>query len=387
MKILIVAHDATLTGGANRSLLMIIDGLKSKYGAEIEVLIPKRKGVLNDILTEKKIPWYGTFYFGVTSSIRKDGKDWQRLAKVYVGYILESILALYYGCKLKRKGYNLVYTNTRSPIIGAKIAKYLHLPHVVHAREFGAEHPVWGFWDYKAVYNMSDKIILISQALHDRFAENVPDDKLVTIHNGIDSPLGLEILGRKYRDSFNLLLTGRIVPDKGHDDAINAMAILRERGHTNIHLYIAGSSQADMHIPWYEESLKRKVKDKKLEKHVEFRGEVSDMVTLRKNMDVELMCAIRETFGRVTVEGLRSGLILIGSNSGGTPEIIEDGVTGLLYEQGNAVDLADRIEKVYLDSDFGKKIAMSGYTFAQTHFTPEQNIQQVYKVLESVVKK
>lgn len=385
MKILVVAHDATITGGANRSLLMIMDGLREKYDARMEVLIPRPRGPLNDILTRKEIPWYGSLYFGVTSSIRKDGKDWQRLAKVYIGYLLETVLGAYYALKFRNKGFDLVYTNTRSPVVGAKIAKHLKLPHVVHAREFGAEQPVWGFWDYRAVYDNSDRIILISQALHDRFAEYVPQDKLVTIHNGIESPLGLEIPDRSNADCFNMVLTGRIVPDKGHMEAFQALKLLKEKGYDKLHLYIAGSSQASMHIPWYEESLRKAVREMGLEENVTFCGEVSDMTALRKEMDAELMCAIRETFGRVTVEGMRSGLILIGTNTGGTPEIIEDGVTGLLYQQGDHRDLAEKIEKVYLDRTYGQKLAEAGYRFAQTHFTPEKNVQQVYQVLKSVL--
>ena len=140
MKILICAHDATITGGANRSLLMIIDRLLDTYGVQnIEVIVPRKHGSFNDALTERGIKWYGSLYFGVTSSIRNDGKDWMRISKVYGGYVLESILSVFFARKLKGKKYDLVYTNTRGPVLGAKIAKKLHIPHVVHVREFGAE--------------------------------------------------------------------------------------------------------------------------------------------------------------------------------------------------------------------------------------------------------
>lgn len=70
------------------------------------------------------------------------------------------------------------------------------------------------------------------------------------------------------------------------------------------------------------------------------------MDLLRQNMDIELMCAERETFGWVTVEGMRSGLLVIGANTGATPEIITNMKTGLLYTHGDARDLADKIEWV-----------------------------------------
>ena len=193
MKILVVAHESNFTGGANRSLMMVIEKLKEKYNAEVEVLLPSKEGEFNKKLDEIGVKWYYIFpYFGVMSSIRNDGKDILRYGKVYVGYIIEHILSIIAAKKLKKNNYDIVYTNTRLPIVGAKIAKRLHIPHVIHVREFGAEKPLWGFWRYKDIYKMSTNIICISNALKEKFSEYVPADKLITIHNGIDSPLNLK---------------------------------------------------------------------------------------------------------------------------------------------------------------------------------------------------
>lgn len=385
MKILVVTHDSNFSGGANRSLYMVLTHLKDKYNVDIEVLLPKKHGQLNDKLDEAGIPWISYPYFGVISGIRNDGKDILRYAKVYVGYVIEHILAKFLGKKLKHNNYDLVYTNTRLPIVGAKIAKVLDIPHICHVREFGTVKPLWGFWNYKDVYNMSSKIILISHALYDKFAEHVPKDKLVAIHNGIDSPLGLSRAQKKDKEHFDLILTGRLVPDKGHKDAINAIELLKNKGYENIRLHIVGSSPARTHIDWYAGEIKNIVKEKGLEKQVIFHGEVNDMITLRQNMDIELMCAICETFGRVTVEGMRSGLLVIGSNTGGTTEIITDGVTGILYDQGNEYELASKIEKVYLDRAYMNKIAEQGYKYSQLNFTPEKNVKEIYEVLRSTL--
>lgn len=386
MKILICAHDAAITGGANRSLLMIIERLRKEYGVkEIEVIVPRRHGSFNDALTEMGVKWYGYLYFGVTSGIRGDGKDWMRILKVYGGYVLESLLSVWLAFRFRNRHYDLVYTNTRGPILGAKLAGKLHLPHVIHVREFGAEKPLFGFWGYQKMYEMSDRIILISQALYEEYGCHVPKDKLIAIPNGIDSPLGLPF--HKHQDAarFHLLLTGRLVPDKGHQDAILAMKRLVDKGIKKIHLYIAGSLQANMYIGWYEEKLKKMVSDNGLQDYITFCGEVSDMVQLREKMDAELMCAIKETFGRVTVEGMRSGLVLIGSNTGGTVEIIEDGVTGLLYQQGNAEDLAEKIQMVYENPKLRERLARAGYEYTQTHYTPDANVRSVYQVMKEVM--
>ncbi len=389
MKILVVAHESEFTGGANRSLMMVIEKLKKQYNAEIEVLLPKSTGGFNNQLDELNIKWhYIAPYFGVISSIRNDGKDILRFGKVYIGYIIEDIISRFAVNRFKNKNYDLVYTNTRLTIVGAKIAKELKIPHVCHAREFGAEKPLWGFWDYKDVYNMSDKIICISEALKSRFEEYTASDKLVTIHNGIDSPLNLECdYDKSEKNTFDMILTGRIVPDKGQDEAIKAMNILMKKGYRDIKLHIVGSSPKRTHIKWYETQIKDLVKEYGLKENIFFHGEIQDMVAMRKNMNVELMCAIRETFGRVTVEGMRSGLAVIGSNTGGTLEIISNNENGILYNQGSPDDLADKIEMLYLDRDMLKRIAKNGYDFSQNHFTPENNVKEIYNVFEEIVQR
>lgn len=388
MKVLIVAHESNFTGGANRSLMMVIENLISNYNVEVEVLLPNKNGAFNKKLDDLGIKWYyfGP-YFGVMSSIRNDGKDFLRYLKVYIGYFNEHFLGKIISRKLRKKEYDLVYTNTRLPIVGAKIAKNLAIPHVCHVREFGAEKPLWGFWRYKDIYKMSSKIICISDALANKFKEYVPSDKIVTIHNGIGDQIGLPL--KKFdtkKSTLDLILTGRIVPDKGQDEAIKAMNKLVKDGYNNVILHIVGSAPKRTHIGWYEDDLKRLVSNYNLEKNVIFEGEITDMLEMRKKMDIELMCAIRETFGRVTVEGMRNGLAVIGTNTGGTLEIIKNGKTGILYKQGNSEDLADKIELLYDDRNLLEEIAKNGYKFSQVNFTPEKNVSAIYSVFKEVVQ-
>lgn len=387
MKILVVAHEADFTGGANRSLMMVIEKLINNYNVEIEVLLPSKKGEFNKKLDEIGVKWYYILpYFGVMSSIRNDGKDILRYGKVYIGYLIEHILSIIASKKMKNNNYDLVYTNTRLPVVGAKIAKRLHIPHVIHVREFGAEKPLWGFWKYEDIYKMSSSVICISNALKDRFSEYVPTDKLVTIHNGIDSPMNLKCdFEKNNKKNFDLILTGRLVPDKGQDDAILAVNKLVKKGYNDIILHIVGSSPKRTHISWYEDKIKKMVVENNLQDNVIFHGEVKDMVTIRENMNVELMCAIRETFGRVTIEGMRSGLAIIGSNTGGTLEIIKDGYNGILYEQGSFDDLADKIELLYNDRKYLAKIACEGYNFSQVNFTPDENVKKIYEVFKKLI--
>lgn len=387
MKILVVAHNSYIDGGANRSLLMVLDILKEKYKVECTVLVPSKQGPFVDELDSRGIRWIQCKYYGCTSNIRHDKYDILRFGRITIGYLIEVLQAFRMSYKLKYEKFDLVYTNTRVICIGAKIARRLSIPHICHVREFGSIRPLWGFWGYKPLYKSSKKIILISNALKQKFMQYVNEDKLVTIHNGIDSDIGLDIEFEKDKTTFDILLTGRLDPEKGHIDALKAIKLLKNMGYSNLRLHIAGSESNTAHISWYKDSLIKFVEENNLEKEVIMHGEVSDMRLLRRGMDIELMCAICETFGRVTVEGMRNGLCLIGSDTGGTPEIIYHLKNGLLYKQGDYNDLAQKIKMVIDDKKMRLTLARNGYAFSQVNFTPEKNVDSIYEILKESCEK
>lgn len=388
MKILFVAHNSLLSGGANRSLLMILKQLRSTYGVDCHVLVPKEKGALVDVLKKEGFYYITPVipYYGVISGFNNDGKDWQRRIKVWIGALIEVIGSKLLIPKLRKEKYNLIYTNTRVPMIGALLARELRLKHICHVRELGPEHPYWPFWGCKEVYNNADALILISRAVKQQFVLETPEEKLHVIHNGIESSMALGIAPKVKGPWFEVLITARLMEDKGQLEAIKALELLAERGYHDIRIHLAGSVRNAAFNSKYIEEVKQFIKSHNLEKQVVFHGEVKDMISLRRKMHCELICSKCETFGRVTVEGMRSGLAIIGSNTGGTVEIIENGKTGLLYQQGNPEDLADKIEKVYLDREYMKMLAKQGYEYSQNHFTAEQNVSEIWKVIQEVVK-
>lgn len=68
------------------------------------------------------------------------------------------------------------------------------------------------------------------------------------------------------------------------------------------------------------------------------------MPEIRKNVDIEIVSSKQEAFGKITVEAMMGQIPVIGSNSGGTKELIKHNQNGLLFESGNADDLAKKIE-------------------------------------------
>lgn len=385
MKILAVAHESNFNGGANRSFYTVIDILRKKYNVDVHVLVPCGQGEMLDKFSESGIDFDVIPYSIDFSIYRNEPKDY--LKRIYVRYLNTKNLSLAkkYASKYRKEKFDLVYTNTRMSSFGAVLANELKLPHICHVREFDEFNSIWGNWTLKKVGQLSQKVIAISTAIYNELSNVMPSEKIEIILNGIDSPYEENCLVKWNTDAINLLLTGRIVEAKGHMDALKALTILQDKGYKNIILHFAGSGVNSKRGIEYRKMLQKYITENNLHENVIMHGEVKDVFSLRKQMDGELMCSVCEAFGRVTVEALRSGLLVIGSNTGGTLDIITDGETGLLYQQGNPQDLADKIQWAISNPKERNKIQEQGHVFSKTHFTKEENADMIFNVFKNCI--
>ena len=101
--------------------------------------------------------------------------------------------------------------------------------------------------------------------------------------------------------------------------------------------------------------------------------------------DVVLMCSRREAFGRVTVEGMKLGKPVIGTRSGGTPEIVQEGETGFLYAPGDAQELAAKIGHLYANRAVRDLMGATARVCARERFNQQKYGRDVENILRRVV--
>lgn len=382
MKILAFTPYKSMIGGANRSLLMVLKGLKEEYNHDILVAVPG-EDTFSKALEENGIRY-------ITAPIHEVGGVFGSPLKLVLRKIKNNLLAIAERKNAKKfaqnfnEDFDIVYINDNSAYFGSVFARIKNLPYVWHFRSFARKNTEYAK-DVVKSYEKCCAIITISDGMKEQLNENKSYDNtnIVRIHNGI--PLdGAEKSLQTRENGFHFVQCGRITKDKGHIDSISAIGELKKQGIEDIYLHIVGAAPSGHEA--YFESIKAMVVELGLEKQVSFEGTRNDMPDFRKNMNGELMCSLCEPFGRVTLEGMRSGLVVIGSNTGGTPEIITDKETGLLYKQGDYIDLAEKIRKVYDDEGYAKALADKAYEFSTTHFTPEINIKEIERVLKEAVK-
>lgn len=373
-------HEQELNG-ASRSMLNLIDELGKTH--KFIVLSPIYEGPVIDELKRRNIT---IIFHPIKRWVRFRPQNKVRWFLTRIKWYIYNRFYNYFAVNKIIKAVepyqiDLIHTNVSVINIGALLSRKMKVPHIWHVREFGKED--FGFLPlcserhfYREMDKGADVIVTVSNALKKKYEPHISRAKLTTVYNGV----GVEnYTGKKTyekKDKCRFLISGALVKGKGQDVAIKAVNELLKRGIDGFELYIAGKGDeaALKNMPEYNEN------------YVFFLGQVQDMISLRKKMDVELVCSASEAFGRVTVEAMMAGNPVIGSASGGTPELIESGTTGYLFEKGNYIELADKMEHLIRENDEIELLGTQAQKTAVEKYTITSCAQNIDKLYDSLVK-
>ncbi len=371
MNICHITHYSEMYG-ANKSLLCLIDGLK-KYNINSSVLVPKKGGLTCELkkrsITYRVVP----FKRWASKSVLKAPL---RLA---VNLFVFPLLVW----QISKWGIELIHTNSSITPIGALLAEVLALPHIWHIREFGDRdfglRYDWGETLSKNLMSRAAATIAVSKAVRQHVLSDV-DTPCRVVYNGVISGKRLEQL-RKLPDdrsscaspSYTFAIVGQIGPAKGQKQALRALHRLKQKG-KSVHLLVAGSGTEE-HVG----SLRQLRRTLNLEDEVSFLGYVSDPFEVYRRADAVLMCSPHEAMGRVTAEAMAAARPVIGYNSDGTTELIDDEQNGLLYN-GTTEHLAHCMSRLIDMPDWARLLGEKGQEKANREFTNEAYARQVYDV-------
>lgn len=150
-------------------------------------------------------------------------------------------------------------------------------------------------------------------------------------------------------------VVGRLERMKGQDVLIKACRRVHDAGHP-LHLLIVGDKTAN-DPEGYSQYLHDLVEQLKLESFVHFHPHQSDVTRVYAAMDLFVMASHSETYGMVTIEAMACGLPVIGTSEGGTLQIINDGVNGLLVPPEDDDKLAAALINLIANPSLTRSIA------------------------------
>ena len=176
-------------------------------------------------------------------------------------------------------------------------------------------------------------------------------------------------------------IIGRIAPEKGHLDFIRAARILRSSGN-DVRFTIHGAGL------FSDPAFERRARELAAGGPVDFCGWSDDISKVLHDLDVlAVPSAASEATPRVIMEALSAGTPVVAYTSGGIPEIIQDGFTGVLTAAKTHVDLARSIEDLLADSGRMAALSWNGRREWERRFRLERFQQEICELLERRVKK
>ncbi|HEX2112350.1 MAG TPA: glycosyltransferase [Gaiellaceae bacterium] len=177
-------------------------------------------------------------------------------------------------------------------------------------------------------------------------------------------------------------IVGRLQPWKGQDRVIEAVALLRRRGH-DVHGLVVGGD-AHRLAPDYGRSLLRLAQKLGVRDEIEFAGHVEDPAPYLAVMDVLVNASIGEPFGIVLLEAMAAGVPVVAVDAGGPVEIVEAGRSGLLIASGTPTEIADAVERILTDEELARRLRASGRARVQRLFTARRMAERLQAALEGV---
>lgn len=178
---------------------------------------------------------------------------------------------------------------------------------------------------------------------------------------------------------FTAGIVGRLDPMKGQALLMQAAALLWEQG-IELHLLFVGEPTRELGAD-YQKHIENEAAMLPHPERIHFRSYTEDVAQAYCALDVFVMASDGETFGNVTIEALLCGICVLGSNASGTPELLDHGQAGVLFESKNAAALASGLAELANSPEQRGRLAKRGQEHAHNRYTKGAVLKQLSQVL------
>ncbi len=382
VNILYVNHTGEI-GGAEVSLLLLLRNLNRALYQP--VVVCPLKGSLAKELAEISV----TFQEIDFHQVRRTLNPVRLLIAIF--FFFRHMIRIFQI--VRSKNIKLVHANSlKSAIISGIGARLDNVPLVWHVRDF---LPVGFFRQLftRLAYLLATKVIVNSKAVGEifRFLQKDPNEKVKIIYNCIDPDLyNPDVDGNDLRRELNIGTNialigfiGRVHPEKGIEYLIRAVRevikIVPE-----VRLLIVGDTALGKEE--YQKRMRDLSAELGLADRILFLGYRKEVVKIMAALDILVLPSLREPFGLVSLEAMAMKKPVIATNTGGSPEVIIDGKTGLLVAPRDSCAISSAIIKLLKDKELARRMGATGRKRVMNFFSPESTISSVQEMYDKILK-
>lgn len=345
MNILLLTYQGNLAGSTN-SIFFLADGLNKKGH---NVVVGLRKDSLLHELLEPTNVILEFMHFGG----RFDRKNIREIKDVVVKYDIQIINA-----QSSKDRYTSIFAKWR-----------YQLPVKIYHTRRQPPKSIGGLQNYFYVKG-TNKFITVSNGLKEIFVKKgIPSSHIEVIYNGIpedryrqwDQKI-VEELRKKHELTPGQFVIGCVSRLKSQEQIIQALEVLND---PTIVVIFVGIE---------EDQLKRKINSDKLKNRIIFAGKVppNKVLNYSRLFSVQILASVTDGFGLVLLEAMAMKCPVIATNYGGIQDVVEHEYNGLLFEDGNAQQLASHIQQMKTEGartkfiENGMKTAFEKFSIEKT---------------------
>jgi glycosyltransferase involved in cell wall biosynthesis len=387
-RILFVNHTAEL-GGGEIALLELVRNLDTSKVQPIVLLFAD--GPLVPLLRERT----EVHILPLSNQVLKANKDRLGIKSVLRWGSLVAGLSFLFRLRrlIRSMGPKLVYTNSlKADLLGGIAGRTAGIPVIWHIRDRIAP-------DY-----LPKKIVSLFRAL----ARIIPDyivansastlstlhlpqslDKksrstfACVIHDGVDLAKYAPISLPAPNEPLIVGLIGRISPWKGQDVFIEAIRLIHQTYPCARFQMIGTATFGEME---FERHIGELQQESGLSSIVQCTGFEPNIPQRLAKLDIVVHAStLPEPFGQVIIEGMAAGRPVIATNGGGVPEIVVDGVTGILVPMRDAQAMASAMARLLSDGDLRVRMGAAARLHIEKHFTIRKTAKAVEAVVEHIL--
>lgn len=327
---------------------------------------------------------------GVVNNYYEAGLD-RRIDLCYIGTmvegsavrkLLQAIIA-FFTFLVKLPQYHIVHVNMASDTsfyrksVFVWTAKLFHKKLVIH--QHGGNFPEFYEKDLgsagrkyvKRVLSKGDAFLVLGTAWKDFFGEIIGRDRITVLPDAVTLPAPYQ----KQYGVHKLLFLGRLCREKGIGELLSVMPGLRSR-FSDVQLYLGGI--------WEDAELKKRALS--LKDCVTELGWVSgtDKQRILRECDILVMPSYFEGQSVSILEAMANACGIVASDTGGIPDMIADGQTGLLVPPKDAKALEEKLLTLLADSDLCRRLGENAEKKAAAEYSMEQNIDRLLAVYKAI---
>jgi len=363
-------HGFDRIGGAERALLGSVDAIKC-MPVEPLVVWPRR---------DDAYAWLQSRNIRVALL---DLPAWRHgLSLVLRPHLLFRLRRL-----VARASVDLVHVNNyRSSPFGRLVSRQTGAPCVCHVRELISSKRIREF----RLHSLH-ALIAVSDAVAQTLLEGgVPPTRVTTVRSGVamnhgpcqDDPQRIRRNLGIPADAPLLGIVAHILPHKGYDDLLHALVHVKQR-YPRVTCLIVGAAPRKEYLQRLLDLAERLAVREQLV-WVGYQGDVTPFLSA---MDAFVLPSRTEGFPLTVLEAMAASRPVIATAVGGIPEVVQNGVTGLLVPSEQPLQLADAILRILGAPALAKSMGEMGRRRIETSFTLENETRQIFELYQRVLNR